>query len=160
MNKTNYLEKTIYVLFITILLFSCSTSKVFQTECTSLDTSGHIEITIWDAKKGGTYSIEQARKDAIYAILYNGVAGGKNCSSQPPMLNGEEERAAFGKIEKQFFSKSGQWNRFTASSKLTNAAPESIGNNNWKVYQVSVSKKELRNFLEEQNILQKLNKGF
>jgi len=38
--------------------------------------------------------------------------------------------------------------------------PAKLGVKNWKVYQVSISKKELRKFLEEQKIIKALNTGF
>ncbi|MDG1057303.1 MAG: hypothetical protein P8O83_06210 [Flavobacteriaceae bacterium] len=159
--KKKYLFKVIpLILVFSSLFFSCSTSKVFQTECFSLASSGYVEITIWDGKTGAKYSQEQARKDAIYAILFSGVSGSKGCSSQPPILNTEDAESKFEKISKDFFSKTGQWNRFTSSAKVSNSVPASIGENKWKVYQVSISKNELRKYLEEQKIIKSLTNGF
>ena len=148
------------LLFVTTASLSCSTSRLFQAECEGLAKSGYIDVTIWDSKKGANYSIEQARKDAIHTILYSGIAGSKNCSSQPPMLNSDEERAKFDKIQKDFFSKNGQWTRYTTSAKKSNATPEIVSNKNWNVYTVSVAKQELRKYLEEQKIIKYLNNGF
>jgi uncharacterized membrane protein YjdF len=159
--KNKYLFKVIPIIFVfSTLFFSCSTSKVCQTECFSLASSGYVEIIIWESNKGAKYSQEQARKDAIYSILFSGVSGSKGCSTQPPILNTEDAKYKFEKISKDFFSKTGLWTRFTSSAKLSNSVPDSIGENKWKVYQVSISKNELRKYLEEQKIIKSLTNGF
>jgi len=160
MRKLNSLITKGILLFVTITSLSCSTSRVFQSECESLAKSGYIDVTIWDSKKGANYSIEQARKDAIHTILYSGIAGSKNCSSQPPILNSDEERSKFDKIQKDFFSKNGQWTRYTTSAKKSNAKPETVSDKNWNFYTVTVAKQELRKYLEEQKIINSLTKGF
>jgi len=38
--------------------------------------------------------------------------------------------------------------------------PANLGIKNWKVYQVSISKNELRKYLEEQKIIKSLTNGF
>ena len=49
---------------------------------------------------------------------------------------------------------------FTRSSDTETALPASLGVKNWKVYRVSVSKNELRKYLEEQKIIKSLTNGF
>jgi hypothetical protein len=49
---------------------------------------------------------------------------------------------------------------FTISSATETTLPEVIGSQNWKVYQVSVSKRELRKYLEDEKIINSLNNGF
>ena len=159
--KNNCLFKVIpLILVFSTFLYSCSTSKFFQTECLSLVSSGYIEITIWDGNKGDKYSQEEARKDAIYAILFSGVSGSNGCSTQPPILKTEDAKSKFENISKDFFSKTGQWTIFTSSAKLSNSIPESIGDEKWNVYQVSISKDLLRKYLEEHEIIKSLNSGF
>jgi hypothetical protein len=144
-----------------ILLSSFIITKIaYQTECFSVESDGYVIVKIWDTKKGEKYNLEQARKDAIHAILFSGISAGKGCSTQPPILNKTEEQENFKKIEKSFFAKKGKWSMFTGSSSTETTLPENLGVNNWKVYQVSISKNELRKFLEEQNIIKSLNNGF
>lgn len=134
--------------------------RTFQTECVTIETDGYITIKIWDSKKGAKYKIVQARKDGIYAILYSGISAINGCATQPPLLNKTEERENFKTIEKTFFAKNGVWSMFTRSSSVETTLPSNIGTNNWKVYQVSISKNELRKYLENQKIIKSLNNGF
>lgn len=132
----------------------------YQTQCVSIETDGYATIKIWDTKKGVKYLPEQARKDAIHAILFSGISSANGCSTQAPILNKTEEQENFKSIQKRFFSKKGKWAMFTRSSATETTLPANLGVQNWKVYQVSVSKNELRNYLEEQKIIKSLNNGF
>jgi hypothetical protein len=155
-----------FVLFLTIPMFSsgismaCKKYNAYQTECVSLNTDAYVVIRIWNAKKGLKYKMSNARKEAIHAILYAGIAGGNGCSTQPALLNTPEDRTNFKAIEKRFFSKKGEWARFTRD-----ATDNSFGTKNdisatCKIYQVSIGRKDLRKYLEENKIIKPLNSGF
>lgn len=152
-----------------LLLFALATilqlsfiekQRSYQTECVSIETDGYITLKIWDIKKSASYTPEQAQKDAIHSILFSGISGNKGCSTQAPLLKGAEEQAEFGKIEKTFFSKNGNWMKYTRSSAIETTLQASLAINNVKVYQVSVSKNELRKYMEDQKIIKSLNNGF
>ena len=141
-------------------LIAQKSTNAFQTECVTVESDSYITIKIWDTKKGAKYKPEQARKDAIRSFLYSGISGGNGCATQPPILNKTEEQENFKSIQKSFFSSKGKWSMFTRSSATETTLPANIGLKNWKVYQVSVSKNELRKYLEEQKIIKSLNNGF
>jgi hypothetical protein len=143
-----------------MLLSFASNNRNYQTECVTIDTDGYLIIKIWDTKKGAKYKPEQARKDAIHAILFSGISGGNGCTTQPPIINKGEEQEKFKSIEEAFFARKGKWSIYTRSSATETTLPAKLGLKNWKVYQVSVSKNELRKFLEEQKIINSLNTGF
>ena len=146
---------------ISLILHSFTYNKrTYQTQCVTLESDGYVTIKIWDTKKGSKYKPEQSRKDALHAILYSGIAGGTACATQPPFLNKTEEQENFKSIEKSFFARKGKWSMFTRSSATETTLPANLGVKNWKVYQVSISKNELRKFLEDQKIIKSLNNGF
>lgn len=146
--------------FIQIITLAQKALANYQTECVTIENEGYITIKIWDTKKGTNYLPEQARKDAIHAILYSGISANNSCTTQPPLLSKTEEQENFKSIQKTFFSKKGKWAMFTRSSATETTLPDNLGSKNWKVYQVSVSKNELRKYLEEQKIIKSLNNGF
>lgn len=159
MNKTSLYILMILASSITLLSF-CKSNRHYQVECVSIETDGYITIKIWDTKKGAKYKPKQARKDALHAILYSGIAGGASCSTQPPILNKAEEQENFQSIEKCFFAKGGKWSSYSRSAVTETSLPAYLGVKNWKVYQVSISKNELRKYLEEKKIITSLNNGF
>ena len=155
-----FLQALIIVMSSLMLLSFASNNRNYQTECVTIETDGYVTIKIWDTKKGAKYKQEQARKDAIHAILFSGISGGNGCATQPPILNKTEELENFKTIEESFFAKKGKWSMFTRSSATESTLPANLGIKNWKVYQVSISKNELRKYLEEQKIIKSLTNGF
>jgi len=157
MRKKGY---NIWILaFSSIILLSFASNNLnYQTECVTIETDGYVTIKIWDTQKGEKYKPEQARKDAIHAILFSGISAGNGCSTQPPILNKTEEQENFKTIEKSFFAKKGKWSMLSSATESTLLA--NLGLTNWKVYQVSISKNELRKYLEEQKIIKSLTNGF
>jgi len=158
--RKNILQALIIVMSSLLLLSFANNNRNYQTECVTIDTDGYLIIKIWDTKKGAKYKPAQAQKDAIHAILFSGISGGNGCSTQPPILNKSEEQENFITIEKSFFAKKGKWSMFTRSSATEATLPANLGVKNWKVYQVSISKNELRKYLEEQKIIKSLTNGF
>jgi hypothetical protein len=154
------MKKNYFLIFLFCLLFSFKHSNSYQTECIRLENDGSITLKIWDTKKGAKYKPEQARKDAIHLLLFSGIAGSQSCSTQPALLSNSEEQEKFKNYSKDFFSKNGKWTIFTRSSSTEATLPNNLGEKNWKVYQVSVSKNELRKYLEEQKIIKSLTNGF
>jgi hypothetical protein len=155
-----FVQKLIIAFSSLILLSFVIKNRTYQTECVSIETDGYVTIKIWNTKKGEKYKAEQARKDAIHSILFSGISGGKGCATQPPILNKAEEQENFKRINRRFFSKRGRWSIYTRSSARETTLPSSLGNSNWKVYEVSISKNELRKYLEEQKIIKSLTNGF
>lgn len=134
--------------------------KTYQVECVTIETDGYVVLKLWDVRKGGKYKFEQARKDAVHCVLFSGISSINGCSNQPPLLNNSEEQEKFKVIEKSFFAKNGVWSMYTRSSAVETTLPTTVGVKNWKVYQISISKNELRKYLEDQKIIKTLNNGF
>jgi hypothetical protein len=135
-------------------------SNSYQTECISFETDGYVSFKIWDTKSGKSYKPEQARKDAVHAVLYAGIAGSNGCTTQTALLIKSEDIDKFKKIEKEFFSSKGNWSQYTRSSATETTLPVNFGAKYWKVYQVSVSKDALKKYLEEKLILKSIKTGF
>ena len=153
--------KTLILVLSSFLILSFTfTSHTYQTECFSVETDGYVTIKIWDTKKGQNYKSDQARKDAVNAILYSGIASGNACPKQPPILMKIDEQEKFKNMEKKFFANNGMWALFTKNANVENAQPSVLADSKWKVYIVSVSKNELRKYLESQNIIKAISNGF
>ena len=159
-------ENSFLILFLilalgSLFLFSFAiNNRSYQTECLDIQSDGYVTIKIWDYRKGVRYRLKQARKDAIHAILFSGISGGNGCITQPPILNTTEDKENFKTIEKGFFAKNGNWSMFTRSSETYNTSKNRLGIKTWKVYQLTISKNELRKYLEENKIIKSLNNGF
>ncbi|PQJ09125.1 hypothetical protein CJD36_020220 [Flavipsychrobacter stenotrophus] len=158
--KSSTIKICLLFVFSLGLLSFLPNDRNYQTECVSLESDGYLTIKIWDTQKRSLYKAVKARKDAVNAVLYSGVAGSNGCPTQPPILKTADEQEKFKSIEEAFFSRNGKWVMFTRSAATETTVPSHVENKSWKVYQVSVSKGELRKYLEENNIIKPLNQGF
>jgi len=149
----------VFLASVSLASFGTKTTH-YQIECISIENDGSIILNIWDPIKGSKYKLQQAQINAVHCILYSGISNTNNCPNQPALLRNNEERRAFEKIKKGFFSKSGPYLSFARNSTRSNIIPQKRGDRHWKVYQVTISKNELRKYLEEQKITQPLTKGF
>ncbi len=157
--RTNTGWAILLILCIGILFsFKKNSPKHFQTECVSVNLEGYTCFKIWSPKKKNKYKFEEAKKDGVYAVLFDGIAGGNGCQSLLPILNDGSEIEKFKTIEKDFFAKSGDWNRFSSNNLKENIKEN--GGQKLKVYELSIAKENLRKYLEEKNIIKKLNNGF
>ena len=161
MKNNKHLNFKFSLILFLFLTFSCSSSKIaIQTECFSIQTSGYVTVSIWNPSKGSSYKLTDARKDAVRSLLYSGLSGSDNCQTQPKFLKSFDEEENFSKIQKDFFSKRGDWTKFTRSSSLSGPSPKSIDNPNWKVYNIEIAKQDLRVYLEKRNVIKSLTNGF
>ena len=149
--------------FINLLLvlllssFSENNRRDYRIECKS-STEGFQTITIWNLKQKHKYKIEDASKDAIHAFLFSGIEPGLGCILIKPLLSTEQEKEKFKSFEKSFFKN--KYQEFIRSSSITFETIQKTYRINYKVYTITVSKDLLRKYLEDQNIISSLSKGF
>ena len=150
------------IVIILALLFFVGNIKAqsVHSELTENLSNDFVTLKIWDSKKGSKYQEDQANKDAISILLFSGLAPNKDAQVVNPLLTDDTEKEKFKSMEKAFFSKKGDYSRFTKSATLENALPAAIGESEWKVYEVKIARIELRKYLEQKNIKSTLLNGF
>jgi hypothetical protein len=148
-----------FAFFFSIINYCPAFAQKFncQYECQGIK-DGSIELVVWSTKKSNKYTLQQAQKDALMAVIKTSISS-KNCQNQPPLIKEEEAISSFKSIQKKFFSKNGDWKMFVSNSEeLTSNLNQS--ENQPKKYKVLVLKSELRKYLESKNVTKPLNNGF
>ena len=140
-----YSKVSVLVLGVLIVMSSYATSTLVASKntffnCVETTSSGVILST--EADKEGII-----QKEAVKLLLLEGIES-KSCGNQRPLLKSSESVKAFESIEKEFFSKKGDYQRFV-----------SIKSSSTKVV-VEVKTKNLSEYLIEQGIIKKLSNGF
>lgn len=87
------------------------------------------------------------QKEAIKLLLLEGIES-KSCGNQGPLLKSSESVKAFEGIEKEFFSKKGDYQRFVS---IKSSSTEVV---------VEVKTKNLSEYLIEKGIIKNLSNGF
>lgn len=146
---------------ISLLISACSSRDItYNVNGLSFEGNGYLNIEIWNVNEGTGYELEQALKDALHNILYFGVLSNNNFVAQKPLLLNTKDQEKFKAIETDFFKETGDWSKFVRMSSTQSASNLNLNQKEVKVYQVSISKDLLRKYLEEQNILSPITKGF
>lgn len=137
----------------------------YEVECVGTGTQGSALIKVWSYSRKPKVAIEQAKKNAIHAIIFQGYAGGKmGCKTQKPLVrnpNIENEKADFFK---EFFAEGGKYMKYVS---VTNDGAVGAGDRlkiSKREYKigviVSVRKDQLRKDLENAGIVKGLSSGF
>jgi hypothetical protein len=140
-----YSKVSVLGLGVLIAMSSYATSTLVASKntffkCVETTSSGVVLST--EVDKGNII-----QKEAIRLLLSEGIES-KSCGNQGPLLKSSESVKAFESIEKEFFSKKGDYQRFV-----------SIKSSSTKVV-VEVKTKNLSEYLIEQGIIKKLSNGF
>jgi hypothetical protein len=130
----------------------------YQIVCDAVHTDGSIDLEITNPKDDNSYQAETARKDAVHAIIYKGVTSNGKCGDVVPLLDTQEKIKKFKEIEKTFFRKKGDWNRFANID--VGSINGTSSKDKTKSYKITVAKENLRKYLIENKIIDSLVKGF
>ena len=122
-------------------------------------------VKVWSYSKNPVLAIEQAKKNAVHAMIFQGFSGNSatGCQTQKPLTNNpalESERADFFEA---FFADGGKYMKFVTLSGDGSINPQDrlkIGKEYKIGVFVSVMYDQLRKDLEAAGIVKSLSFGF
>lgn len=137
----------------------------YEIECVGTGVQGTYLIKVWSYSRKPQVAIEQAKKNAVHGVIFQGFAGGsQRCTTQKPIVrnpNIEQEKASFFK---NFFADGGKYMKYVSLSNDGAIAASDrlkISKREYKIgVIVSVRKDELRKDLEDAGIIKGLASGF
>lgn len=147
---------------------------VYDIECFGGTTkNGYKMVKVWTYSKEKSVATTQAKKNAVHGIIFKGYAGaGRGCRASRPLMNREMTDEEYEDFFKDFFLDDGEYNRFVTYATDFKGASEvqklvrNKKEKKEKFYQykigvvVSVASDDLRKFLEKNDIINSLAKGF
>jgi hypothetical protein len=135
----------------------------YEIEAVSTGAPGSYLIKVWSYSKKPVLAIEQAKKNAVHAIIFQGYTGKSGVSGQQPLTsnpNLEQEQKEFFD---NFFADGGKYMKFVSLSNDGSVAAEDrlkVGKEYKIGVIVSVNVALLRKDLEVAGIIRNLNSGF
>ena len=102
MRKENFYFSTIFIVLLT--LNSCKTSNSgaayysYKTECLESNLDGTQTVKAWGKGENKTKALEQAKKNALQEIIFQGIRqGSTNCESRPlvPQVNADSKYESY-----------------------------------------------------------------
>lgn len=84
-------------------------AQSFETECISVEQDGSQTLRVWGKGRNRTDAIEQAKKNAVYEILFNGVLKGNKGYNQRPLVTEVNARERYQDYFDIFFMDGGEY---------------------------------------------------
>lgn len=157
------MKNSMYLFVVCVLLLSsCTTTKPLsgnyphEIECMGMELDGSITLKTWGKGKNRADAIEQAKKDAVNAVLFVNVRNGKSDCDTRPIFNLPNIRASKADYFNNFFKDGGDYAKFISNQDETFGKKESAKASNGNVMFgmiIRVMKSELKKQLIADGIL-------
>lgn len=160
------MKRLIYILALAMLLPSCHSVKKVEgsnafgshtIQCMGVEGDGSQTLRSWGNGKNKADAIEQAKKNAVYEVIFKGiVAGGGECDKRP-LINTPNAREKYEEYFDRFFSDGGEYRNFVTNedeNRTSRIKANGGSQQAWSVI-VRVKRAELRKQLIADGILSK-----
>jgi len=133
----------------------------YEVECMGTGMDGTQLIKVWGYGKKPEKAVYQAKKNAVHAVIFKGIQGGKSGCMTRALVNKPGAREQHADYFDLFFANGGRYLQFVSQSGDGKVDRIKIKKRQYKVgVVVSVMHSSLRKELEAAGIVKKLGGGF
>jgi len=107
-------------LFFILVLFSCSPQKKiagnysYKTECLGVEMDGSQTVKVWGNGRNRWDAIEQAKKNAVKDVLFNGIYEGKQECEKRPVVAEVNAQQKYETYFNKFFADDGEYKNYVS----------------------------------------------
>ena len=130
-------------------------AQSFETECISVEQDGSQTLRVWGKGRNRSDAIEQAKKDAVYEILFKGVLKGNKGYNLRPLVTEVNARERYQDYFDIFFMDGGEYLKYVSMADKRMGSTKKVKTDTRVRYCVTVRVlvPELRMRLKEDGIL-------
>ncbi len=133
----------------------------YEVECMGTGMDGTQLVKVWGYGKKPAVAAYQAKKNAVHAVVFKGINGGKPGCMSRPLITKPGAEVQHGEYFEAFFSDGGHYLNFVSQSGDGTMDRIKVSKKQYKVgVVVSVKHAALRRELETAGIINKLGGGF
>jgi len=157
------MKTIIYIFTISLfLIVSCKTSGSLsgsyshEIECMGSELDGSVTLKAWGKGRNRFDAIEQAKKEAINAVLFVGIRNGKPECDSRPILNVPNIRENKVDYFNNFFKNEGDYKKFTSNKDESLGKKERVNGRDGEVmfgFIIRVMRSELKKKMIADGIL-------
>lgn len=142
-----------------VLLAAFFTQEVvaqsLETECISVEQDGSQTLRVWGKGRNRSDALEQAKKDAVYQVLFQGVLKGNKGYNQRPIVTEVNARERYQDYFDIFFMDGGEYLKYVsmADRRLGTNKKVIVESQVWFCTTVRVLIPELKQRLKQDGIL-------
>ncbi len=104
-----------------LLLYGCS-SKItttafhnYNTECLGMSMDGSQTLRVWASGRNRTNAIEQAKKKAVYDVVFTGINAGSGECNAYPVISEANARKKYEDYFDLFFADGGAYSQYVTT---------------------------------------------
>ncbi len=135
----------------------------YEIEAISEGKEGTYLVKVWTYSKKANVAIEQAKKNAVHGIIFQGLIGNGKVSGQPPIASDPGIEIQNADFFNNFFKDGGEYSKYISVSNdgSVGAGDRQKVDKEYKIgVLVSVRKDLLKKALENAGIVKGLSSGF
>ena len=151
--------------FALIVFLSMSVSRVdaqmnsslfgMQVECLGVELDGSQTVRVLGTGRNRADAIEQAKKNAVNAVLFTGIRGGKGGCDARPLISEVNAREKYEEYFNIFFMDKGEYMKYVSMEDKRRGSSVKSKTKNEKMYRITVRvlRSELKSRLKADGIL-------
>lgn len=136
---------------------TASAYQDYKIQCLGIEHDGSQTLLSWGEGRNKADAVEQAKKNAVYEVIFNGIHDGNGGCDQRPLLNTPNAKEKYEEYFQRFFTDGGEYTKYVST------VDEKSGSRNTEKYQygrkmrvtVRVLRSELKKRLQNDNVLRK-----
>jgi len=133
----------------------------YEVECMGTGMDGTQLIKVWGFGKKPDDAIYMAKKNAVHAVIFKGILGGKPGCMTRPLVNQPDAEQKHREYFNSFFSDGGRYLAFVSQTGDGKVDRIKVSNKDYKIgIIVAIMHTQLRAELEAAGILKELSRGF
>ena len=108
------MKKTLLAIAILCLSSMLFNAEAQETVCVSQELDGSITVRAWGSGSNKTDALEQARKQAVYDVIFKGITSGAEGYMSRPILNEPNARQKYRDYFDIFFLDRGEYMKYVS----------------------------------------------
>ena len=100
------------ILFTLMALFLAAGAVAQETECISKEMDGSLTLRVWGTGRNKTDALEQAKKQAVYDVLFKGITRGNTDYNMRPIMTEVNARQRYQDYFDIFFMDRGEYRKY------------------------------------------------
>lgn len=100
------------ILFTLMALFLAAGAFAQETECISKEMDGSLTLRVWGTGRNKTDALEQAKKQAVYDVLFKGITRGNTDYNMRPIMTEVNARQRYQDYFDIFFMDRGEYRKY------------------------------------------------
>lgn len=94
---------------------TASAYQNYQIQCLGVELDGSQTLLSWGEGRNEADAVEQAKKNAVREVLFNGIQSGSDACDRRPILNTPNAEERYREYFQRFFADGGEYSKYVST---------------------------------------------